>query len=67
VLLGHRADAVGRQVPHHQLPDQPARPVFTDYNLLSAGSVVIAIPGLIIFFLLQKQFVAGLTLGSTKG
>jgi multiple sugar transport system permease protein len=40
---------------------------FTDYNLLSAGSVVIAIPVLVIFFLLQKQFVAGLTLGSTKG
>jgi multiple sugar transport system permease protein len=40
---------------------------FIDYNLLSAGSVVIAIPVLIIFFLLQKQFVAGLTLGSTKG
>jgi multiple sugar transport system permease protein len=40
---------------------------FTDYNLLSAGSIVIAIPVLVIFFLLQKQFVAGLTLGSTKG
>ena len=40
---------------------------FTDYNLLSAGSVIIAIPVLIIFFVLQKQFVAGLTLGSTKG
>ncbi|HEX3201897.1 MAG TPA: ABC transporter permease subunit, partial [Actinomycetes bacterium] len=40
---------------------------FTDYNLLSAGSVIIAIPVLIIFFMLQKQFVAGLTLGSTKG
>ena len=40
---------------------------FTDYNLLSAGSIVIAIPVLIVFFVLQKQFVAGLTLGSTKG
>ena len=40
---------------------------FTDYNLLSAGSVVIAIPVLVVFFLLQKQFVAGLTLGATKG
>jgi multiple sugar transport system permease protein len=40
---------------------------FTDYNLLSAGSVVIALPVLIVFFVLQKQFVAGLTLGSTKG
>jgi multiple sugar transport system permease protein len=40
---------------------------FTDYNLLSAGSILIAIPVLIVFFVLQKQFVAGLTLGSTKG
>lgn len=40
---------------------------FTDLNLVSAGSVIIAIPVLVIFFLLQKQFVAGLTLGSTKG
>ena len=40
---------------------------FTDYNLLSAGSVVIAIPVLVVFFLLQKQCVAGLTRGSTKG
>jgi multiple sugar transport system permease protein len=40
---------------------------FTDLNLVSAGSVIIAIPVLIVFFVLQKQFVAGLTLGSTKG
>jgi multiple sugar transport system permease protein len=40
---------------------------FTDYNLLSAGSIVIAIPVLVIFFLLQRHFVAGLTLGATKG
>jgi multiple sugar transport system permease protein len=40
---------------------------FTDYNLLSAGSILIAIPVLVVFFVLQKQFVAGLTLGSTKG
>ena len=40
---------------------------FTDYNLLAAGSVLVALPVLVVFFLLQKQFVAGLTLGSTKG
>ena len=40
---------------------------FVDYNLLSAGSVLVALPVLVIFFLLQKQFVSGLTLGSTKG
>jgi multiple sugar transport system permease protein len=40
---------------------------FTDYNLLSAGSVIVALPTLIVFFALQKQFVSGLTLGATKG
>jgi len=40
---------------------------FVDYNLLSAGCVVVALPPVIIFFLLQKQFVSGLTLGATKG
>jgi multiple sugar transport system permease protein len=40
---------------------------FTDNNLVAAGSVIIALPPLIIFFILQKQFVSGLTLGATKG
>ena len=40
---------------------------FTDNNLVAAGSVLVALPTLIIFFVLQRQFVAGLTLGSTKG
>ena len=40
---------------------------FTDNNLVAAGAIVVALPTLIIFFALQKQFVAGLTLGSTKG
>jgi multiple sugar transport system permease protein len=40
---------------------------FTDLNLVAAGSVVIAIPTLVIFFALQRQFVSGLTLGANKG
>jgi multiple sugar transport system permease protein len=40
---------------------------FTDYNLLSAGCVLVALPVLLVFFILQRHFVAGLTLGSTKG
>jgi len=40
---------------------------FTDYNLLAAGAVLAFIPTLIVFFVLRKQFVAGLTIGSTKG
>ena len=40
---------------------------FTDVNLVAAGSLVVALPPLIVFFILQKQFVSGLTLGATKG
>jgi multiple sugar transport system permease protein len=40
---------------------------FTDNNLVSAGSVIVALPVIIIFFALQKHFVAGLTLGANKG
>lgn len=39
----------------------------TDYNLLAAGAMIAAIPTLIVFLILRKQFVSGLTLGSTKG
>ena len=40
---------------------------FTDTNLLAAGSVLVALPTLIVYFALQRHFVRGLTLGSTKG
>jgi multiple sugar transport system permease protein len=40
---------------------------FTDTNLVAAGAIIVALPVLIVFFALQKQFVSGLTLGSTKG
>lgn len=40
---------------------------FTDYNLLAAGAILVALPTLIVFFVLQKQFVSGLTLGANKG
>ncbi|HET9020600.1 MAG TPA: carbohydrate ABC transporter permease [Ornithinibacter sp.] len=40
---------------------------FQDTNLVAAGSIIVALPVLIVFFVLQKQFVSGLTLGSTKG
>ncbi|MFG2939517.1 carbohydrate ABC transporter permease [Streptomyces sp. NPDC048282] len=40
---------------------------FTDPNLVAAGSLLTAIPTLLVYFALQKQFVSGLTLGSAKG
>ncbi len=39
----------------------------TDYNLLAAGAMIAAIPTLIVFFVMRKQFVSGLTVGATKG
>jgi multiple sugar transport system permease protein len=38
-----------------------------NYNLLAAGAIITVIPTLIIYLLLQRQFVAGLTLGASKG
>ncbi|MCC4321830.1 MULTISPECIES: carbohydrate ABC transporter permease [Streptomyces violaceusniger group] len=40
---------------------------FTDYNLLAAGSVIVALPTVLVFLLLQRHFIAGLTLGASKG
>jgi multiple sugar transport system permease protein len=40
---------------------------FTDYNLLAAGSVMVALPTILVFLALQRHFVAGLTLGANKG
>jgi multiple sugar transport system permease protein len=39
----------------------------TDYNLLAAGAMIAALPTLIVFFILRRQFISGLTLGATKG
>jgi multiple sugar transport system permease protein len=40
---------------------------FSNTNLLAAGSILVCIPTIVVFIALQKQFVRGLALGSTKG
>ena len=40
---------------------------FTDYNQLAAAAFLVALPTIIVYLVLSKQFVRGLTLGSTKG
>lgn len=37
------------------------------YHLVSAGSLVAALPPVLMFFMMQKHFIAGLTLGASKG
>jgi multiple sugar transport system permease protein len=40
---------------------------FTDTNLLAAGALLAAIPTILVYVFLQKHFISGLTLGSSKG
>ena len=40
---------------------------FTDHNLVAAGAMMAALPTLIVFALLQRHFISGLTLGASKG
>jgi multiple sugar transport system permease protein len=40
---------------------------FVNNNLISAAALIVAVPTLVVFFALQKQFVSGLTLGANKG
>jgi multiple sugar transport system permease protein len=39
----------------------------TNHNMIAAAALLAAIPTLVVYVLLQKQFIAGLALGSTKG
>lgn len=39
----------------------------SNYNLLAAGATITVVPTLIIYLVLQRHFVAGLTLGANKG
>ncbi|MEJ7015263.1 carbohydrate ABC transporter permease [Sinorhizobium meliloti] len=37
------------------------------WNLISAGTIIVAVPPVVMFFLMQKHFIAGLTMGAVKG
>jgi multiple sugar transport system permease protein len=40
---------------------------FVDNNLIAAGAMLAALPTLIVFAVLQRHFISGLTLGASKG
>lgn len=40
---------------------------FTDNNLIAAAAVLIALPTIVVYVFMQRQFVRGLTVGATKG
>ena len=37
------------------------------WNLISAGTIIVAVPPVVMFFLMQRHFIAGLTMGAVKG
>jgi multiple sugar transport system permease protein len=39
----------------------------TNQNMIAAAALMAAVPTLVVYILLQKQFIAGLSLGSSKG
>ena len=39
---------------------------FTDDNLVAAGSLIVVLPTILIYVLLRKQFIAGLSVGANK-
>jgi multiple sugar transport system permease protein len=40
---------------------------FTNQNLIAAGALMTAVPTLIVYLVLQRHFISGLTLGANKG
>ena len=40
---------------------------FTDDNLVSAGSLIVVAPTVFIYLIMRKQFIAGLSVGASKG
>ena len=57
----------GDQAADHVGPEQPQGPVLHRQQPARGGRDLVALPTLIVYFVLQRQFVRGLTLGSTKG
>jgi multiple sugar transport system permease protein len=37
------------------------------WQLVSAAAIIAALPPMVMFFAMQRHFIAGLTLGATKG
>jgi multiple sugar transport system permease protein len=57
----------GRRLPITTAINNLQGQFVSDYGLIAAGATITLIPTLVIYLLLQRQFVAGLTLGGSKG
>ena len=57
----------GRQTPDHLGAEQPPGRVLHGHEPARGGRLLAALPTILVYLALQKQFISGLTLGSTKG
>ncbi|WP_158818892.1 carbohydrate ABC transporter permease [Methylocapsa sp. S129] len=39
----------------------------SEWNIISAATMIVAVPPVVMFFLMQRHFIAGLTMGAVKG
>ena len=68
LLLGADAVQVGRQAADHRGPQQPVgRVLHRSRRSWRRSRCMAAIPTIVIYLVLQRCFVSGLTLGSAKG
>ncbi|XTR51073.1 carbohydrate ABC transporter permease [Pseudarthrobacter sp. So.54] len=67
LLLAAAVHSKRGPAPAHHRREQPSGPVPLGLQPDRRGAMITAIPALIIYLLLQRHFVAGLTLGSSKG
>ncbi|MGV9566094.1 carbohydrate ABC transporter permease [Streptomyces sp. NPDC003480] len=58
--------STGEKMPITSALNNLSGQYFTDPNLVAAGALLTAVPTLIVYFALQRQFVSGLTLGASK-
>ena len=57
----------GNKMPDHLGAEQPpGASTSPNNNLIAAAAVLVAIPSILVFALLQRQFISGLTLGASK-
>ena len=67
LLLGHHAEFLWGQASITSALANLQGQYFVNQNLLAAGALITAVPTLVVYILLQKQFISGLSLGSSKG
>ena len=66
LLLGNCSDHIRKHAACDRRSVVPERSMGRRVAPVSAGSIIAALPPVLMFFMMQKHFIAGLTLGAVK-